>query len=172
MRKFLHQKKFFTLLGVVAFGFILASLFLKDVHGQNASVNSAWVYRCADGTSSHQCEIAQRISVAETGQRIVEFVISYISGQEYPRGVVILPLGVLVQQPILLQVEGGQKYAFNVNHCEANGCVGYLDIVPDMLSSFQKGEELALVVANAQGQNVEMKLSLMGFSKTFKELEK
>ena len=65
--------------------------------------SNAWKVRCDD--KNEKCEIFQRYVIKETGQRIAEFAVGYPQSNQSAVGVVILPLGIKVNQPIQVKID-------------------------------------------------------------------
>lgn len=136
--------------------------------------NSPWSVRCNKDEQGNAagCEVFQRITVKESGQRVIEFAIGYPQGKEKPaKGVIILPLGVLLPAGVKMQIDDQEKiFAFNIRSCVPVGCVSHVNLSQEVLDLLKKG-----VVANIQfvadnGQNVVIKISLKGFTKALSSI--
>lgn len=139
----------------------------------NEPEKSMWTLRCADvpeGTKEAQknCEIFQRLSVKESGQRIIEFVVGKDAAKDKQgirRGVVILPLGVLIPHGITMQIDELPPYKFALHHCTNAGCFAFVDLNSDIISKMKKGDQAKMTMRSVEGKNVNIVLSLKGFSK-------
>ncbi len=122
-----------------------------------------------DAEKTH-CAVVQKVAVAETGQRVIEFSVSNVKNNDNDRGVMILPLGVLVQNEIVMTIDEGVSYGFKINHCNSQGCFAYLDMSPEMIKELKRGNELNIYMVDSNRQPVQMRLSLKGFTKAYKKL--
>ena len=141
-----------------------------------------WNVRCvdvksndqADGTGAKEqsCEMFQRLSVKDSGQRILEFAIAKTDSKTgVSRGAVILPLGILVKPGVLVQIDEGDKFRFDIHHCTSDGCVAFVDMNKEVLKTFQKGAVAHLLILSADGKKIQLDLNLTGFSKAYKQLQ-
>ena len=162
--------KIYMALGVFALAAIAAQFYFSgSVNGSEKGAEAAWNKRC---DKSHKiCEITQSVIVKESGARIMEFTIGYpedANGEA--RGIMLLPLGILVDRQLMLKIDTGNNYAFNVRQCTKSGCFAYIDVKDELLSAMRKGNKLKISFVTMQGQNVLMELSLKGFTKALKSI--
>lgn len=136
-----------------------------------AAAGQAWQVRCSETEAAgRHCEAFQRLVVRESGQRLVEFAIGFPPETEIARAVIILPLGILVNQDTMVQVDERDPLRADVRYCTPDGCFATLDLDADRLASLRDGREL-LVKSRAQtGQNLLIKMSLQGISAALNEL--
>ncbi len=144
---------------------------------------SAWTIRCTeipkdaekkDSKAVKSCEIFQRLSVKETGQRLIEFAVGKNVDSETgdARGVVVLPLGILLQPGVLMQIDKDQPYKFDVNHCTEKGCFAYVDLNAEIIDHMYKGNLATLILKTIEGKNVKIALSLKGFKQSYEKVSK
>ncbi|HRC26460.1 MAG TPA: invasion associated locus B family protein, partial [Alphaproteobacteria bacterium] len=58
---------------------------------------SLWTVRCQESDKKREhCEVFQRLIVKETGARAAEFAIGFPEDKNVARGVIVLPLGMLL----------------------------------------------------------------------------
>lgn len=143
----------------------LAVLFLFPAAVQ---AQSAWVKRC-EGTS---CEIVQRLMDQESKSRVIEMAIGFPSGKDSARGVIILPLGVDLSQPLSMAIDEGAPLGFKVRYCLGDGCYAFLTLPPDVLASMKKGSLGVLTFKTFDGQPGRLPLALDGFSQALESLKK
>lgn len=136
---------------------------------------TAWQVRCEDLKKEEKvvgqyCEMFQNISVTKkdadpsTAQRVIEFAIGYPPSAEGKRSaLVIMPLGILVNQKIDVEVDGDKKFDFNITFCDVNGCFAMLDLSDKNIDTLSKGKEMTIKAKAATGQDVKISLSLAGF---------
>lgn len=165
-----------ALIGVFVYGSQQVA-FSKDKEPEQ----SPWVLRCADVADAKDqsktvknCEIFQRLSVKQTGQRIIEFVVGKDAVKEkqgIKRGVVILPLGVLIQSGVRMQIDELPAYKFDLHHCTDGGCFAFVDLNSDIIGKMKKGEKAKMTMKSVEGKNVNIVLSLAGFSAAVDKLK-
>ena len=133
-----------------------------------AQAQSAWVKRCEGAT----CEIVQRLMDQESKSRVLEVAIGFPSGKDSARGVIILPLGVDLSQPLTLSIDAGAPLGFKVRYCLNDGCYAFLTLPPDVIANMKKGRLGVLAFKTFDGQPGKLPLSLEGFSTTLSEIQK
>jgi|TARA_R110002126_G_scaffold13118_4_gene56860 invasion protein IalB len=160
----------------------LTALALFSVAGfapsAQAADEKAWDVRCKTNETDKKeyCEMFQMITVKDTGQRFMEIAL-FKDKEDKLGGIIILPLGLLVANPVLMQVDGGEKNegeknAFNFHTCTPGGCLGRIGVTEVLLKEMRKGNNLVLATHDQTGKVFSVKLSLSGFSKAHKELMK
>lgn len=130
---------------------------------------SAWGQRCNENDKS-KCEAYWRRSLPETGQRVAEFAIGFPDDKKTARGVMILPLGILLTEDIQMQVDEGLSFKFKVKFCDPNGCVAYLNLNQKALDALRKGTLAVVTMKSAQGRDVRIEVPLAGLSRTLDTL--
>lgn len=151
--------------------------------GNQAAADKPWNLRCAipkdsDGTEE-RCEIFQRLSVKESGKRLVEVAIGPADANAEPdengvvpaaKGVVILPLGIMLQPGVVLQIDEGQVYRFNARTCVPNGCIANIDLPTAMVDEMKQGKTAKIMFIVANGQKAAVPLVLDGFSAAYGQI--
>mgnify|MGYP006428621615 CR=1 FL=1 len=143
---------------------------------QNKS-NTAWDIRCTkddDGQETDQCEMFSKISVKDTGQRVVEFAIRKAEKDpgRVAEGIIILPLGILLPPGVKMQIDSGEDYSFNLRSCTQAGCFAVVSLNQQLINQMKGGIEAKIRFANTQGKPIRLNLSLKGFTKAWNELKK
>ncbi len=143
-------------------------LFVFITSPLRAQAASAWVKRC-EGAS---CEIVQRLMDQESKARVLEMAVGFPAGKDSARGVVILPLGVDLSQPMSLRIDEGEPLGFKVRYCLNDGCYVFLTLPPDVLAGMKKGALGVMIFKTFDGQPGKLPLSLEGFAATLSEIQK
>ncbi|MCB9990858.1 MAG: invasion associated locus B family protein [Rhodospirillales bacterium] len=130
---------------------------------------SAWTVRCQEQDKGH-CEIFQRLVVQETGKRMAEFAIGFPEDKKTARGVMILPLGILLTDGVQMQIDDQQPFKFKVRFCTNDGCFAYLNLNDAVLGMLQKGNKATIRFKSMQGQEIDLPISLSGFTKALQEI--
>jgi invasion protein IalB len=137
-----------------------------------------WTVRCGEkkegDTAPPHCEIFQRLVSKDSGQRVTEFAVGYPDGPgagRDARGVIVLPLGVVVDEGMDMQIDEGQKFKFRVRYCMAKGCLAFLNLNDNLLSALSGGREALITGKAFNGQDVNIRLSLDGFGEALKKIQ-
>lgn len=133
--------------------------------------NGAWITRCetTEAGAKGPCEIFQRLLVKESGQRVAEFAIGY-PPNGIARGAVVLPLGIMLDEDIYLQIDDGPRFSFKVRYCTQSGCYAFLDLNPEIIDMMKKGGEATFHFNVMDGSPMAIDLSLSGFTKALQTL--
>ncbi len=127
-----------------------------------------WSKRCdkpkTEGSAPY-CEVFQKLSETKTKQRFLEFALGYSAGREKPiTGVMILPLGVMLQSGGTIQVDDKTLKAFAINTCLPEGCVAQMELDPAFLDEMTQGKTLHVKFADAKGKVMGVDMPLGGFA--------
>lgn len=147
------------------------------------SGKSAWSIRCKEAESSEKetesemvekqlqegnCEVFQRLIVADTGQRLTEFAIGFPGGRETPLGAVILPLGVKLEhegKPAMKMIIDDEKaYGFRPRYCDQGGCYAFIDMKESVMNDLKSGSTLSFAFMDRNSKSVKVNMDLAGFS--------
>ncbi len=131
-----------------------------------------WTKRCdkAESGKKGTCEIFQRLVVKDTGQRVAEFAVGFPEKKDAARGVVVLPLGILLTDGAKMQIDKNEPFTFKPRFCAPEGCFAYVNLNKQILDIMKKGTEISITFQTVKGDNVTVKLSLDGFGKSLKEI--
>ena len=134
-----------------------------------------WFERCnkevdAKTPRRGNCEIFQRLVHNETGARILEFAVGYPPGKTDARGIISLPLGILLQKDMHMKVDDLPAFGFKVRYCDPNGCYAYLNMADAVLEKLRKGSKITVSFESVKPQKVEVELSLKGFGKALEKI--
>lgn len=170
MNKMIRNK--FSVVSLVLFaGVIVFSLIagFRPAVSEEASNASAWTVRCQEKDSDH-CEIFQRLIVQETGVRVAEFAVGFPEGKSAARGVMILPLGILLPDGVQMQIDDQPPFKFKVRFCAKDGCFAYLNLNETVLDFMRKGNTAVVTFKTLQGQDMDFPISLKGFTKALADI--
>lgn len=155
--------------------FILTSAFAagKDEKAaQTASkTETLWTVRCQEEDKARaHCEIFQRLIVKETGARVAEFAIGFPESKDVARGVIVLPLGMLLQSGVEMKIDEGKPFAFKIRYCTQAGCFAYVNLDKTLLDLMRNGTVANFTFKAADGKDVNLQMPLSGFAKALKEI--
>jgi len=86
-------------------------------------------------------------------------------------GTMVLPFGLAVDKPIVLQIDEGASQTTHFRTCVPVGCLVALAFDPATVSSLKKGTTLNVKAAGDGGQETVFKISLKGFAGAFDRTE-
>ena len=149
---------------LVLFGFVYGGMALAPAR----AAASDWAVRCADDGS--QCEAWQRLMVKGTDQRMAEIAIGFPDGADGPaRGVMVLPLGIMLPAGVQLSIDGAAPYGAQVRYCTHDGCMAFLTLDEAVLNELRKGRGASLSFQSYAGQGVSLDVSLNGITAALKK---
>ncbi|KAF0279869.1 hypothetical protein BA897_03765 [Spiribacter roseus] len=131
--------------------------------------NQDWIVRCQPAPedafgAGEFCEMYQQVSEQENDQTVLEAVIGFPPDSDRPVALFNLPLGMLLPPGVALSIDGGEAERFAVQICLQAGCRTSIELGDDLLSRMRAGERATLTIADPQNREVEIPLSLLGFS--------
>jgi len=140
---------------------------------------SNWEKRCQKDEKTGKedkklCEIFKLIRVQESKGRVAEFAIgkSDKNKEGTYSGVVVLPLGILLEEGIIFKIDDNKPVMFKPRFCAQVGCVSYISLDETLLKTMKKGEKISFVFRSSNGQKVNIDMVLSGFGKALEGLDK
>ncbi len=138
------------------------------------AVERGWQKRCDEVQVKEKkekyCEVFQRLDVKESSKRVAEIAVGFPEGKDAARGVVVLPLGILLEK-ITMKVDDSKPAVFNVRYCNSDGCFSFINLGKDIIDAMKKGKKILFSFKTLEGQDVNIFLNLEGFEKVFKEIQ-
>lgn len=128
----------------------------------------------ANKENAQGCVVFQQLIVKETGQRLVEFIIAppALDAEDAAyQGTLILPLGLALQAGGALKIDENEAYRFAFRTCTAEGCMANVRIDETLIGELRSGEKVALILKNANGQQLSINLSLKGLDTALDTLD-
>jgi invasion protein IalB len=148
----------------------------QDLGGQQDEVVATygdWDIRC---TPNRDVCVMHQVGKGAEGNNVLEVRIRKLSGvtadngQPIPAAIqVAAPLGVLLQQGVRIQVDGGRTVAMPFQICVQGGCLARDAVPSPLLESMKAGRTARMTIASPQGE-VPVNISLSGFTRSFSEL--
>lgn len=132
-----------------------------------------WAERCdktkkADGPKRGRCEISQSLVVKQNNQRFAEMAVSYPEGKAKARGVVIAPLGILLQAGMTMKIDDGKPFKFQARYCDVSGCHAFVDLSEEILDTMRNGKKITISFHALNQKQINVQMSLEGFGKALK----
>jgi invasion protein IalB len=148
----------------------------KPVAASASQDAAAWAIRCEDikegeKPTGQYCEMMQNITItqkdqdpANNGQRLIEMAIGYPASEKGKAfAAVILPLGILVNKEVEVEIDGSKGFDFKIAYCDAGGCLASFHIDARDMEKLSKGKIMTIKTIAATGQPVAIEMSLAGF---------
>jgi invasion protein IalB len=103
--------------------------------------------------------------VKDTGQRVVEMAVGFPKDKQNARGIVIAPLGILLQPGVQMKIDDREAFKFHVRFCDTAGCFAFIELNDKVLSAMKAGQKIVLIFQSIDGKSVNVELSLKDFAK-------
>ena len=145
----------------------------------------AWTVRCEGEGKARVCEAFQRLTHAQSGTRVMEFAIGFPQaerearknvtavappsaalqmGREMPgRGVIVLPLGIMLTDGVILKIDQSKRYAFEIRYCTGDGCYAYIDLPRAAIDQLGRAMEATISFTALDKRHVSLPVDLKGF---------
>jgi len=140
---------------------------------------SGWEKRCQKDEKTGKedpklCEIFKLIRVQESKGRVAEFAIGKNDKAKDGTysGVVVLPLGILLEEGILFKIDENKPVMFKPRFCAQVGCVSYISLDEALIKTMKDGKKISFVFRSSNGQKVNIDMVLSGFGKALGGLGK
>ena len=165
-----HLKK------ILVCGVTLASL--SSLHSQSAAQqsNSAnedrqfWIVNCASRNKQADlvCQLTQTLRVSETGQRVLTVnIVKGSADDSSPNMQLALPHGLYLPSGVTLKVDDNEQKVVVIETSDQHGSYANVELKSRLLEEFRRGAVLHVTLQTAQKQNLELQLSLDGFSAAY-----
>ncbi|MEW5421780.1 invasion associated locus B family protein [Amorphus sp. 3PC139-8] len=156
-----------TLSMLVVGGIAAAAAVSPAAAQQNASENP-WVKVCnTDPNSKKQvCLITQELRT-DKGQFLASVAVREIAGEERKVLLSAVPVGMLIQPGLRVQIDGGKQQQARYSICFPNACYAELVIDSAFVNQMKAGGNLKLTTLNQQGKPVDFDVTLSGFTATY-----
>lgn len=119
------------------------------------------------GDNAQRCYIYQTIA-DQNGVPVLQAAVGELPGADgklLPTAIFTVPLGINLRAGFKFAVDGGKDgLHFGYDQCGAVGCNAVLPLDKKWLSKFKAGNKVSILINDGQ-QNLELTLSLQGFTK-------
>src|SRR5699024_5339255 len=123
-----------------------------------------WEVNCPKNDSTNPCEMTQLVEDPETGNPIMRVVVGYPPQIDSAAMIVLLPLGVPLQPGIQFSVDGGQAQHYPFQVCLEQGCRANFPLDNAVLNRLKNGQSAEVTIVSPQGNQMQLQISLMGFT--------
>jgi invasion protein IalB len=126
---------------------------------------SDWSVRCFQVVSPSPCDMYEELADKTSHQRVLSLSVTYIPKLDRHALVVAVPLGVAIQNGLVVQTDAFTSTALHYRRCDRQGC--YVEMLIDNASVGQlakSGPEGKIKVVSDGGKNFDLRFSLNGFA--------
>lgn len=130
-----------------------------------------WALRCLRTENGNDpCQLYQLLE-DEDGNAVAEISMFPLpeGGEAAAGATIVAPLETLLTEQLRLSVDGGTVRRYPFNFCNRAGCVARVGFTAEELSQFRRGNvaQLSIVPAAAPDEQVDLRISLIGFTAGF-----
>ncbi|MEO1102969.1 MAG: invasion associated locus B family protein [Pseudomonadota bacterium] len=127
-----------------------------------------WVKICnTDPNAQKQiCLITQELRT-DAGQFLASVAIRETPGEARKTMIASIPVGMLIQPGVQLQIDGSEPNIARYSICFPNACYAELAIDAGYIDRLKAGGKLQMTTINQQGKQVRFDLTLIGFTATY-----
>jgi len=131
-------------------------------------VDDAWLKICnTDPQAKKQvCLITQELRT-DAGQFLTSVAIRETPGEARKTLIASVPVGMLIQPGVQLQIDGGQPSEAKYSICFPNACYAELPIDAGFISRMKAGGKLQITTINQQAKQVRFDMTLIGFTASY-----
>ena len=142
--------------------------------GQQPNVESTsyedWVVQCrVENGQTGPCRMGQGVRNSDNQQEIMQVIVAR-SPQQGPIANFVVPLGVNLQAPLQISVDGNQLGQATYVSCVQRGCVARMQVSDAMLSAMKQGRRLQVTLTGQRGNTRTVPASLLGFTDAYNAL--
>lgn len=155
----------------------LASVFVAagaSAQESPGTVYKDWTVHCNEQAAQQVaggCLMTQFAIDKETSRPVMQIQVAYAPDAKDPVAVIILPLGVLLQPGVAVQVDRNQAIKLPFGWCLTDGCRVRLPLDQAMLKQFQAGNGGVIGFRVIGGQDRALPFSLSGFTAALASLK-
>ena len=138
---------------------------------QNAGAaqdQNAWVKICNKDASANKelCLITQELRT-NAGQFLASVAIREAPGEARKTLLSSVPVGMLIQPGVQLQIDGAKGDTARYSICFPNACYAELAIDAGFITKLKGGGKLQLTTVNQQAKPVRFEMTLIGFTSAY-----
>lgn len=134
--------------------------------------DSPWMKVCdRKDPANPRCNVTF-VRFAPNGTLLASFALETLPNNKVSVGTYV-PLGFVIPAGVSLVIDGERKATANFTIClpptqeGPAGCAANTEVDASFVDSLRRGNTLAVVLANTNGQAIPIEMTLVGFSKTF-----
>jgi invasion protein IalB len=128
---------------------------------------AAWRVECTGDGKTLDCRAVQQVFHRETRQLLVSVAMRPAADGKTGAMLVTLPLGLNLTEPVTVKVDNGASERQAIQTCTNVGCFVALTATDKLIAAMRTGNELKIIVQDANKKPIEMGLPLLGFALAF-----
>ncbi len=135
---------------------------------QQQQQENAWVKICNRDPQANKelCLITQELRT-DSGQFLASVAIREIPGEARKTLLTSVPVGMLIQPGVQLQIDGAQAQRALYSICFPNACYAELAIDAAFITRLKAGGKLQITTINQQAKPVRFEMTLIGFTSAY-----
>jgi len=149
---------------------LAAAAAAAGVGGPAAAQNddNPWVKICNTDPQAQKevCLVTQEIR-SDSGQFLASVAIRETPGEQRRSLLVSVPVGMLLQPGVQLQVDGADQQTARYSICFPNACYAELAVDGSYINKLKAGRTLQMTTMNQQARPVRFDLTLIGFTAVY-----
>lgn len=138
----------------------------------NTAVGSTgWRVDC--GNSGQALDCRTYIDTVDPGrhQVIASISVRYAADVKKPAVLLQIPLGILVTQPVAINVDSNPAENIAIETCTPQGCYAGSAISDAMIAKMRTGKDIKLVFYNVNKQPITLSIPLAGFAIAYDKIK-
>jgi len=130
--------------------------------------DNPWVKICNTDPNAQKevCLISQELR-SDSGQFLASVAIRETPGEQRRSLLTVVPVGMLIQPGVQLQVDGSEPATAEYTICMSNACWAELPIDDAFVNRLKRGAELQITAINQQAKQVRFDMTLIGFTAAY-----
>lgn len=154
--------------------FSFAQEYLVKEPDSKAKTYNSWANQCETdpNTKNEICYSSQTILVKDKDVEILYIAIGHIPDTEKPLLRMTTPLGTLLPEGMMIQVDDGEESRLPYVFCNRIGCHIEVGVTDKFLTAIKKGNKLNIKFLDLGGREFIVPVSLSGFTKAYNALLK
>ena len=135
------------------------------------AAGSDWRVECTNNLKTLDCRAFLEVVQKNNNQVVTAFTVRYPAETKKPVMMLQLPLGILVSEAVLVEVDGSQPERSVVQTCTPAGCFVGAAMPDALLHAMLTGKQLKIIFYDANKQRVTVTLPLAGFALAYNKIK-
>lgn len=123
-----------------------------------------WSVRCSSADSAAPCEMIEIRVAKKTGQRVLAVQLVYVPARDATIMIVAVPLGVALQNGVVLATDTFTSPVMHFVRCDTQGCYAQLMVPADTIGALGRATKAQIQIVFVDGRKINLPFSLDGFT--------
>lgn len=146
---------------------------LSSAAAKNGDIHGDWGTKCeADATGVEACFIFQTLTTKDTKQRVFQMSVGYPTGSDNITAIFTAPLGIALIPGVAIKIDEAAPIKMQVAICDREGCKAVLPLNEETLTAMKKGNRIIFSFIDPKGKNINLGISLKGFTAAYNSIKK